>query len=291
MQKTDFAFKVVVNDDASTDKTAEIIREFEQKYPDIIKPIYQTENQFSKKISIYKEFLLPQIEGDYVAFLEGDDYWTDPDKLQIQANFLDSHPQCSACGHNAKILKMNKTARNEHKGDICGGKEGYLSAETIILNGFILHLNSIMYRSKFADFPDFVYARYDLLDMPMSVYLRFCGEIYRFDKVMSVYRFLVPGSWTVKQKENIPDEKHQKLIAFFKEADKYSDYKYTNEFARQIIFEASCLTDSKNVVFSEYKHLYKSLPLSLKFKYIIKIKFPPVFRLLKATRNFIRKLY
>jgi glycosyltransferase involved in cell wall biosynthesis len=71
MQKTDFAFKVVVHDDASTDKTAEIIRKFEQKYPDIIKPIYQTENQFSKKISIYKEFLLPQIEGDYVAFFRG----------------------------------------------------------------------------------------------------------------------------------------------------------------------------------------------------------------------------
>ena len=92
MQKTNFKFEALVHDDASTDKTAEIIREYEEKYPDIIKPVYQTENQHSKKISIFTTFLAPNARGEYLAWCEGDDCWTDPGKLQKQVDFLDAHP-------------------------------------------------------------------------------------------------------------------------------------------------------------------------------------------------------
>ena len=85
-QKTDFPFEVIVHDDASTDNTADIIREYEKKYPDIIKPIYQVQNQYSQKVDIYKEFELPRMSGKYVAFCEGDDYWSDPYKLQKQVH-------------------------------------------------------------------------------------------------------------------------------------------------------------------------------------------------------------
>jgi glycosyltransferase involved in cell wall biosynthesis len=283
-QKTDFRYKVVVHDDASTDSTADIIREFEHKYPEIIKPIYQTENQLGKNISVYKEYLIPQIEGDYVAFCEGDDYWTDINKLQIQSDYLDKHPASSACGHNTTIIKESEAAKKALVIDICGGEEGCLSEKTVIDWGYILHLSSIMYRSAFARFPEFFYSIY-ILDMPMALYLRFCGDIYRFEKTMSAYRFMVSNSWSVKQRQKIPDEKHYKMIAFYKEADKYSEFKYTKDFAKQIILEASALTDSKKVVFTDCKLYYKSLPLSLRIKYIIKIYFPRVFKLLKAIRN------
>ena len=90
MQKTNFPFEVIVHDDASTDETAKIIREYEIKYPELIKPIYQKENLWQKGIPT-KNYIYPKINGKYVALCEGDDYWTDPLKLQKQVDFLEAH--------------------------------------------------------------------------------------------------------------------------------------------------------------------------------------------------------
>lgn len=91
MQETDFPFEIIIHDDASTDKTAEIIREYEKKYPELIKPIYQTENQYSKGVRV-SLLTYKKAKGKYIAFCEGDDYWTDPLKLQKQVTFLDKNP-------------------------------------------------------------------------------------------------------------------------------------------------------------------------------------------------------
>ena len=80
-QKTNFRYEVLVHDDASTDNTPAIIREYAQKYPDIIKPIFQTENQYSKGVKILPEIIHPKSSGRYIAFCEGDDYWCDENKL------------------------------------------------------------------------------------------------------------------------------------------------------------------------------------------------------------------
>ena len=98
-QETDFPFEVVIHDDASTDDTAGIIREFEQKYPEIIRPIYQTQNQFSLRASVKKDFMLPLIRGEFVAVCEGDDYWTDRQKLKKQVDMMRRHENCSMCVH------------------------------------------------------------------------------------------------------------------------------------------------------------------------------------------------
>ena len=109
MQKTDFPFEVLIHDDASTDRTADIIREYEAKYPDIIKPIYQTENKYSKGIGITKTYQFPRAKGKYIAMCEGDDYWTDPLKLQKQVDFLEKNEEYSACFHDIEIVnKDNK---------------------------------------------------------------------------------------------------------------------------------------------------------------------------------------
>lgn len=91
MQETDFPFEIIIHDDASTDKTAEIIREYERKYPELIKPIYQTENQYSKGLRV-SLLTYKKAKGKYIAFCEGDDYWTDPLKLQKQVTFLEKNP-------------------------------------------------------------------------------------------------------------------------------------------------------------------------------------------------------
>jgi len=92
MQITNFPVEILIHDDASTDGTAEIIREYEKQYPWLIKPVYQTENQYSKHNGIISKIQYARARGKYLAFCEGDDYWTDPYKLQKQVDFLETHP-------------------------------------------------------------------------------------------------------------------------------------------------------------------------------------------------------
>lgn len=92
MQKTNFKFEAIVHDDCSTDKSCAIIREYAEKYPDIIKPIYEKENQYSKHDGSLNRIMDNASIGKYVAICEGDDYWIDPLKLQKQVDFLESHP-------------------------------------------------------------------------------------------------------------------------------------------------------------------------------------------------------
>lgn len=100
MQQCNFSFEVLIHDDASTDGTQEIIKEYQEKYPDIIKPIFQVENQYSKGLrGVMARFNFPRAQGKYIALCEGDDYWTDPLKLQRQVDFLENNPEYSlVCG-------------------------------------------------------------------------------------------------------------------------------------------------------------------------------------------------
>ena len=99
-QKTNFKFEILVHDDASTDNTPNIIKKYAEQYPELIKPIFQTENQYSKGVEIVSECIVPCATGKYFAFLECDDCWCDENNLQLQFDFMESHPECSLCVHN-----------------------------------------------------------------------------------------------------------------------------------------------------------------------------------------------
>lgn len=114
MQKTNFRFEAIVHDDASTDGSATIIREYAEKYPDIIKPIYETENQYSKRDGSLTRITNAACRGKYIAICEGDDYWIDPQKLQKQVDFLEAHPDYLLCGTNGLILWDNGTNAPEY---------------------------------------------------------------------------------------------------------------------------------------------------------------------------------
>lgn len=91
MQQTNFPFEIIVNDDCSTDGTAEIVKDYELKYPQLFKVTYQTENQYSKGVrGMFPRFCFPRTRGKYIALCEGDDYWTDPLKLQKQVKILET---------------------------------------------------------------------------------------------------------------------------------------------------------------------------------------------------------
>ncbi len=104
MQQTDFPYEVFVHDDASTDGTTDIIREYAEKYPTIIKPVIEKDNQWQHGgLKHIIEIMNSHYRhGKYIAFCEGDDYWTDPQKLQKQVDYLERHSEYSMCFHSAK---------------------------------------------------------------------------------------------------------------------------------------------------------------------------------------------
>lgn len=117
MQKTNFRFEAIVHDDASTDGTAKIIKEYADKYPDIIKPIFETENQYRK--NNLTAVMNSHMHGKYIAFCEGDDYWIDPFKLQKQVDFLESHPNFSICTHRYFLFYQEEQIMQKDKLDNC----------------------------------------------------------------------------------------------------------------------------------------------------------------------------
>ena len=199
-QKTSFPFEVLVNDDASSDGTAAIIREFEEKYPEIIRPFYQTENQFSKGIGyIYENIFYPNARGKYFAFCEGDDYWTDESKLQRQVDFLESHPDYSACVHNTTLHFCNGSRPDELLIPSRGDHE--VLYENVIRGPIdAYHTSSLMARREIiVQTPDFYRAAtaHGFADYAWGLLLKLNGGIWFIDRSMSVYRlFSNQAAWT-----------------------------------------------------------------------------------------------
>ena len=106
-QKTRYKFEVIVHDDCSTDGTTDIIREFKDMYPEIIKPIFQSQNQYSKGHN--KPFVnaLNTSQGVFIAICEGDDYWSDEEKIEKQVMALNRFEGVGLCFHPAQVLDNN----------------------------------------------------------------------------------------------------------------------------------------------------------------------------------------
>ena len=194
MQKTTFPFEVLLHDDASTDQTAEIIREYERQYPQIIKPIYSTENQYSKCDGSLARIQYGRARGKYLAICEGDDYWTDPMKLQKQYDAMEQNPQVDMCAHQAWMYdcrggKMVKELTPVHE-------TGILTAEEVILGeGGYLATNSLFYRRSLRDStPQF--RSYWNIDYTIQIQGALRGGILFLNENMSVYRFMTEGSWS-----------------------------------------------------------------------------------------------
>lgn len=233
-QKTSFKYEVFVHDDASTDKSAEIIREYEKKYPDIIKPIYQTKNQHSQGIKIVKAYILPKVSGKYIAFCEGDDYWTNENKLQKQVDFLENNPEFTVCVHNTEVEYMVSN-KIEIRLPI---EDKEIKLLDILKEDSRYHTSSLLVRKDFyIDRPSWVYMIQGIGDLPSSVYYTVSGRVMCFGDVMSHYRYGVAGSWTERQekspKKQITDNKN--IVKMLKTANKYYEYKYSKTFKKFIL--------------------------------------------------------
>ncbi len=197
-QKTNFDYEVIIHDDASTDKTAKIIKRYENEYPHIIKPIYQTENQWRQGKTLSKTFIYPKVKGEYVIFCEGDDYFSDPNKLQKQVDFLDANPDFSICFHPVKIVwdKDAKPSEIFPPTAFSAGRNTF-QLEELIRQNFI-QTNSCMYRWRFHKedvntlMPDNIIPG----DYFMHLLHAQVGKISFLPEIMAVYRRHSDGIWT-----------------------------------------------------------------------------------------------
>lgn len=193
-QKTDFAFEVLVHDDCSTDATVDIIRDYAEQYPDIIKPILQTVNQYSQGVWIDRDIVAPLTKGVYVAYCEGDDYWSDPNKLQKQYDFLSTHPDYSACAH--KTVFHNLGTGEDYPVPAIRKDRDYSLEEITMVGGSIFGTNSFMVRREVVvDMPD-CFRISGFSDFQLFVYAAMEGKVHCLNAAMSVYNVGVAGSWT-----------------------------------------------------------------------------------------------
>lgn len=199
MQKTSFPFEVLIHDDASTDRTADIIREYEKKFPKIIKPIYQKENQYSKgNRAILASFVYPRAKGKYIALCEGDDYWIDENKLQKQVDFLEKNPEYTMCFHDAVVVNELENEVDSFSYHVI--EKDYSATE--LFENWVVPTASMLFKKeilcyKLADRENFIAGDIVLVEQA-CVY----GKVHGFKKKMSVYRIQENGlTWSKERRE------------------------------------------------------------------------------------------
>lgn len=194
MQKTDFPFEIIVHDDASTDGTADIVREYEAARPGLFRCVYRAENMYSKDPKILEHYVFPLARGKYVAICEGDDFWTRPDKLQKQISYMESHPDCTLCvsagelvdpsGRRTGLLAPFDTDMDVPMDAVIRGGGGFVATASIVAPTRLAQN-----RAPFCDFSD-------VDDAVLQLWFAENGTTHYFAEPLCAYRQAVPGSWT-----------------------------------------------------------------------------------------------
>ena len=291
-QKTTFKFEVLVHDDASTDKTPEIIREYEQKYPDIIKPLYQTENQYSKGGNITLRFQVPRARGKYLALCEGDDYWTCDTKLQEQWEYMEAHPECSLVTHETMNYYEKEDFFKPYLAeDYSVPKDRIIPVADIIRrHSDIFHTSSLFYKKDYYNQHSEFLKTVVGYDYVPKTLLACQGTVYMIPKVMSVHRIGAKNScherWDADKSRLI--KMKEVAIDNYTAINQYTAYKY-NEYieARLLVlnFQLYLITCDKNITQEPYKSMFANMPLRRKCAYYINVYCPWCYIFLRGLRR------
>lgn len=202
MQQCDFKYEVLIHDDASTDGTQEIIKEYQKKHPEIIKPIFRKENLYSKGERMFNaRFNFPRAKGKYIALCEGDDYWTDPLKLQKQVNFLEANPEFAVTVGGFKKFNIYNNNSEDIIKIISGVKKnekGYEFDLYDLKKGWITKTLTAVFRNNSKVFnllKPYKYSR----DIHLFYHLLRTGKGFYFTEVFGVYNIHEGGVNSMKQ--------------------------------------------------------------------------------------------
>jgi hypothetical protein len=192
MQKTDFPFEVIVGDDCSTDGTREIVEEYARAHPEQIVPVLPERNLGDGGRPMFMA-AFEHCRGDYIASSEGDDFWTCDRKLQRQADFLDGHPQCSLCFHDAMVVAEDGALVDEH---FVGPRHPrFISTEHVVRWFCIPSCSPVIRRAVLAHLPKWFFIG-PFGDLPFYLAAAEAGLLGYIDERMAAYRVHSGGAWS-----------------------------------------------------------------------------------------------
>lgn len=311
MQETTFSFEIVVHDDASNDRTAEIIRQYAEVFPHIIKPLFETENQWSKHDGSLGRVVNAALKGKYIALCEGDDYWTDCHKLQLQFEALEKNTNCSMCVCIVESCEEDGTAKEVQFPSRALGLENSCVVDgrqmiSLLCPGYPFHTSSYFMTKEAYFYKNSDIQRFFKRDVGVMLRAVICGDIYYINQPMSMRRYGAPEGWNAKYRAakdagmfNIYCDDYLMFLMFDKE---------TKGLYRDIVFPYMCsklcfisvYDRSKAVELeSEYegslgekeyrKLLYKTirkLPFDKQFKLITFSRAPILFETVLRLKRF-----
>ncbi len=226
MQKVNFTWELIIADDFSTDGTREIVLEYARNYPAFIKLILQERNVGAAQNWMD---LMAAPSGKYIAYFEGDDYWTNPYKLQKQVDFLNSHPTCSFSFHNANVTYADGSVKDYNYFD--SGQKKFIGIEDLFYMN--VPTASVMYRRGLFDLPEWITV--STADWLINILNAKHGKGGYIDEIMSVYRILPTGASRDRIKMN------KAKIIMFEHLNKYFDCKYDKDIKERISHHCSVL--------------------------------------------------
>jgi len=208
MQRTNFDYEIVVGEDCSTDNTRNILLGYQERFPDKLRLFLNEQN-----IGMHRnnEQTLESCKGEYVAILEGDDYWTSPDKLQKQVDFLDKHPECVICFHN--VMEFYEDGSREPHPFHENLKKEVFTVEDLLAGNFIPTLSS-MFRNGITKVPE-LFSLLPMGDWPFHIFTALHGKIGYINEVMAVHVHHREGVWfTMAQTQNWVESHKASIIVY-----------------------------------------------------------------------------
>lgn len=219
MQRTDFPFEILIGEDCSTDGTLTVIQEYCRQYPRIIKLLENEKNlgpshNFTRTIKAAK--------SKYIAYCEGDDYWTDPKKLQVQVDFLQQNESCSMVCHSVAVLDQTSQflAIKQPYENFAGGR---FTTRDILLGHFI-PTPSLVFRTSALKLPDW-FSSCRSGDIALALVLSLSGPGHYLPEKMAVYRQHDDG--LTKKGRLLPSELLDKNLLLFSNFDALSCGKFS----------------------------------------------------------------
>jgi glycosyltransferase involved in cell wall biosynthesis len=195
LQITDFKIQIVIGEDCSTDKTKDIILGYHSRWPEKFKLILQEKNvgAFNNQLDVFRH-----CSGKFIAMCEGDDYWTDPYKLQKQVDFLEANPDFALCFHDVMINKDDELIDNY----ITTVPATVTTIEDISRGNYI-HTCSTVFRREFVTLPSWYDSKLNAGDYPLYLILAAKGKLYYMQEKMCVYRVHSGGVYSNAKMETL----------------------------------------------------------------------------------------
>ena len=223
-QRVNFDYEVVVGEDCSTDRTREILMDFHRRYPDKIVPLLRNHNIGGKENLLAT---LAACRGQYVALLEGDDYWISEDKLQKQVDFLDAHPDYALCCHRAQVL--DETGAWKYGSVFPSIHAGTYTILNLLEWNFIMTCTAV-YRWGSVDPLPAWFRKVRPGDWALHALVTRTAKIELMDDVMAVYRVHSGGLWSTQTER----ARSRKAVRMLKALDEHLEFQYTSTIRRTI---------------------------------------------------------